>query len=35
MDVSKYKGVEDFLDELLKPYGLRYKKVLTRTYIYI
>ncbi|HNP23155.1 MAG TPA: SusC/RagA family TonB-linked outer membrane protein [Panacibacter sp.] len=33
MDVSKYKGVEDFLDELLKPYGLRYKKVLTRTYV--
>jgi len=33
MDVDKYKSVEDFLDELLRPYNLKYKKVLSRAYI--
>jgi len=33
MDVEKYKTVEEFLDELLKPYNLKYKKVLARAYV--
>lgn len=33
MDVDKYKSVEDFLDELLRPYNLKYKKVLSRAYV--
>ncbi len=33
MNVDQYKTVEDFLDELLKPYSLHYKKVLTRAYV--
>ncbi len=33
MDVDKYKSVEDFLDELLRPYNLKYKKVLNRAYV--
>lgn len=32
-DISKYKTVEEFLDELLKPSGLKFKKVLVRTYV--
>ena len=33
MDVDKYKSVEDFLDELLRPYNLKYKKVLNKAYV--
>lgn len=33
MNVAKYKTVTAFLDELLKPYGLRYKKVLKKAYV--
>ena len=33
MDVDKYKSVEDFLDELLRPYNLKYKKVLSKAYV--
>ncbi len=33
MDVDKFRTVEDFLDELLRPYNLKYKKVLTRAYV--
>jgi len=33
IDVDKYKSVEDFLDELLKPYNLKYKKVLSKAYV--
>lgn len=33
MDVDKYKTVEEFLDELLKPYNLKYKKVLAKAYV--
>ncbi len=33
MDVDKYKTVEDFLDDLLRPYSLKYKKVLSRAYV--
>ncbi len=33
MDVEKYKTVEEFLDELLKPYNLKYKKVLAKAYV--
>ena len=32
-DIDKYKTVEEFLDELLKPYNLRYKKVLPKAYV--
>lgn len=33
IDVDKYKSVEEFLDELLKPYNLKYKKVLSKAYV--
>jgi len=33
MDVEKFKTVEEFLDELLKPYSLKYKKVLAKAYV--
>jgi TonB-linked SusC/RagA family outer membrane protein len=33
MNVTKYKSVTSFLDELLKPYGLKYKKVLKKAYV--
>lgn len=33
MDVEKFRSVEDFLDELLRPYNLRYKKVLAKAYV--
>ena len=33
IDVDKYKTVEDFLDDLLRPYNLRYKKVLSKAYV--
>src|ERR1700743_579822 len=33
MDVDRFKTVEEFLDELLKPYDLKYKKVLVRAYV--
>ena len=33
MDVEKFRTVEDFLDELLRPYNLRYKKVLAKAYV--
>jgi len=33
MNVTKYKTVTAFLDELLKPYGLKYKKVLKKAYV--
>jgi TonB-dependent starch-binding outer membrane protein SusC len=33
VDLAKYKTVESFLDDLLKPYGLKYKKVLSRTFV--
>jgi TonB-linked SusC/RagA family outer membrane protein len=33
IDIDKYKTVEDFLDELLKPFNLRYKKVLPKAYV--
>jgi len=33
MDVEKYKTVEEFLGELLKPYNLKYKKVLAKAYV--
>ncbi len=33
MDIDAYKSVENFLDELLRPYNLKYKKVLSRAYV--
>jgi TonB-linked SusC/RagA family outer membrane protein len=33
MDVDKFRTVEEFLDELLRPYNLKYKKVLTKAYV--
>ncbi|HEV3326759.1 MAG TPA: carboxypeptidase-like regulatory domain-containing protein, partial [Puia sp.] len=33
MDVDKYRTVEEFLEELLKPYNLRFKKVLPKAYV--
>src|ERR1700727_2951528 len=33
LDIDKYKTVEEFLDELLKPYNLKYKKVLAKAYV--
>src|SRR5258707_382931 len=33
MEVDKYRTVEDFLDELLRPYNLKYKKVLAKAYV--
>lgn len=33
MNVAKYKTVESFLNELLKPYNLKYKKVLSKAYV--
>lgn len=33
IDLDKYKTVEDFLDELLRPYNLKYKKVLSKAYV--
>jgi TonB-linked SusC/RagA family outer membrane protein len=33
MDVDKYRTVEEFLDVLLKPYNLKYKKVLLKAYV--
>jgi TonB-linked SusC/RagA family outer membrane protein len=33
IDVDKYKSVEGLLDELLRPYNLRYKKVLSKAYV--
>ena len=33
MDIDKYKTVEEFLDGLLKPYNLKYKKVLPKAYV--
>lgn len=32
-DVSKYTSVDILLEELLKPYNIRFKKVLTRAYV--
>jgi TonB-linked SusC/RagA family outer membrane protein len=32
-DVSKYTSVETLLEDLLKPYNIRYKKVLARAYV--
>ncbi len=33
MEVDKFKTVEEFLDELLRPYNLKYKKVLAKAYV--
>ena len=33
VDVDKYKTVEEFLDDLLRPYNLKYKKVLAKAYV--
>ena len=33
MDVERFKTVEEFLDELLRPYNLKYKKVLAKAYV--
>jgi TonB-dependent starch-binding outer membrane protein SusC len=33
VDVDAYKTVENFLDELLRPYNLKYKKVLSKAYV--
>lgn len=33
IEFEKFRTVEEFLDELLKPYKLRYKKVLARAYV--
>ncbi len=33
MDVERYKTVDDLLDDLLRPYSLKYKKVLSRAYV--
>ena len=33
MEVEKYHSVEEFLDELLRPYNLKYKKVLAKAYV--
>jgi TonB-dependent starch-binding outer membrane protein SusC len=33
MDVGKFKTVEKFLDKLLGPYHLKYKKVLSKDYV--
>lgn len=33
MEVEKYKTVDEFLTELLRPYNLKFKKVLTRAYV--
>jgi TonB-linked SusC/RagA family outer membrane protein len=33
IDVDKFKTVEEFLTELLRPYNLKYKKVLARAYV--
>jgi TonB-dependent starch-binding outer membrane protein SusC len=33
MDVDKFRTVEEFLDELLRPYSLKYKKVLAKAYV--
>ncbi|HXB09382.1 MAG TPA: TonB-dependent receptor [Puia sp.] len=33
MEVEKYRTVEEFLDELLRPYNLKYKKVLAKAYV--
>jgi TonB-linked SusC/RagA family outer membrane protein len=33
MDIDTYKTVENFLDELLRPYNLKYKKVLSKAYV--
>jgi TonB-dependent starch-binding outer membrane protein SusC len=33
MDIDKYRTVEEFLDDLLKPYNLKYKKVLAKAYV--
>src|SRR5690242_17488234 len=30
MDIDRFKHVEDFLTELLRPYNLKFRKVLTR-----
>ncbi|MES2848981.1 MAG: carboxypeptidase-like regulatory domain-containing protein, partial [Bacteroidota bacterium] len=32
-DVSKYSSVESLLEDLLKPYNIRFKKVLARAYV--
>jgi TonB-linked SusC/RagA family outer membrane protein len=32
-DISKYKSVENLLEDLLKPYQLKFKKVLTKVYV--
>lgn len=33
IDVSRYSSVEPLLDDLLKPYELKFKKVLTKVYV--
>src|SRR5579872_6995028 len=33
MEIDKYKSVEDFLEDLLRPYNLKYKKVLSKAYV--
>src|SRR5450432_2181550 len=33
IDVDVYKTVDNFLDELLRPYNLKYKKVLSKAYV--
>lgn len=33
MDIDRFKHVEDFLTELLRPYNLKFKKVLARAYV--
>ena len=33
MDVEKYKTVEEFLEDLLRPYNLKFKKVLAKAYV--
>jgi TonB-dependent starch-binding outer membrane protein SusC len=33
MEIDKYRTVEDFLEELLRPYNLKYKKVLSKAYV--
>src|SRR6185312_11954572 len=33
MDIDRFKHVEDFLTELLRPYNRKFKKVLARAYV--
>ncbi|MBN8851827.1 MAG: TonB-dependent receptor [Sphingobacteriales bacterium] len=33
MDIDRFKHVEDFLTELLRPYNLKFRKMFTRAYV--